>query len=48
MQEAFKGVPVALEKLDALFPGADIPRVAERQPFLLIDNCDELLDEMLR
>ncbi len=48
IREAFLAVPVGVTRLQALFPGADIPRVVERQPYLLLPNCEELLDELLQ
>lgn len=46
MREAFAGVVPALQKLRDLFPGADIQRVVERQPYLLLAHCDQLIQEM--
>ena len=48
VREAFDAIPIAMAKLQELFPGADISKVVERQPYLLVANCDEVIDEMLR
>lgn len=48
VRQVFEGVAPALTDLGGMYPGADIPRVVERQPYLLIPECSMLVEEMMR
>ncbi len=48
LRQVFEGVTPALRGLADMYPSADIPRVVERQPYLLISDCRALLEEMMR
>lgn len=46
--EEFNGVPAAIDRLQELFPDADIGRMVEYQPLMLVEDLNNVMEQLRR